>query len=138
MACRNEFDWLITCCHGAVNNCPKEYCPPMFLSVSSYHINKMVKSAEMTEKGILPPTLKIILKTHCPLPVKQKPPTQPSSGIPPSSSPLPSTDPRSLGEDQIVTEEMFLGARTDDTTGKKGRMEPERVDQYKQGEIPLL
>ena len=91
----------------------------------------------MAAKGILPPSLKVF-KTHYQLPVKQQPPLPPSPDIPPSPSQLPSAEPESLGEDQIETEEKIIEARADDTGEKKDKMEPEKNDQDKRGEVPLL
>ena len=77
----------------------------------------------MAVNGTLPPALRMIVKIHYPLPVKHRPPVSPSSDIPPSPLPLPSTEPESLGDDQIEREHS-LKARTDDTmTGKNGKIE---------------
>ena len=82
----------------------------------------------MAAKNILLPTLKIILKAPYPLPVKKQPPIPPSSDIPPSPSPLPSTEHGSLSDDQIESEEHCLEAWAyDDMTGKHGKMEPKRT-----------
>ena len=103
----------------------------------SDYIKKLGKRVELAEKGILPSTLKMILKTHYPLPVKQQPPVPPTSDIPPSLTPLSSVEPELLEDDRIETQEKILEA-ADDTTEKKGKMEPERSDQNKRGKIPLM
>ena len=90
MVCRDEFDWLKICFYCVINSCPEENCPPVLLPVPPDYGKINVKRAEMVEKEIIPPTLKIILKTHHPLPVKQQPPIPPPSDIPPFPSPLPS------------------------------------------------
>ena len=64
----------------------------------------------MAAKGILPPTLKMILRKHYPLPVRQSP-VLPHPEIPSPSSSLPCTEPESSGEDQ--TESDSLGAPVD-------------------------
>ena len=92
MACRDDFDCLIRYYHCAINNYPEYYCPPMPLPVSFDCTNSWGERAEMAEKDILPPTLKMILKTHYPLPVKQPSPTSPPSNTPPFPSPLPSAE----------------------------------------------
>ena len=107
MTFKDKLDWLIRCCHYAVNNYPEEYCPWMPLPVPPAYINKTVERAEMAETGILSPTLTMIPKILYPLPDKQHPSIPPLSDIPPSSPlPLPSAAPASFaGGDLIKTEE---------------------------------
>ena len=65
----------------------------------------------MTAKGILPPTLKMILKKYYPLPVHPLP-VSPHPEIPSCSSPLPCTEPESSGGDQ--TKNDHVGAPSDE------------------------
>ena len=51
--------------------------------------------------GILPSTLKIVLKTRYPLPQQQPGPVSPPLGVQPYSSPLPCAEPESSGDDEI-------------------------------------
>ena len=53
----------------------------------------------MAAKGILPPTLKIIIQVHYLLPVKHQLPISPRPDIPSSPSPLRSAESESLGDD---------------------------------------
>ena len=104
-ACRDESDWLTICYLCAVNNYPEEYCPSMPSPMPpGYHTN-LEKRAHMAAKGILPPTLKMILKKYYPLPVSPHP------EIPSCSSSLPCTEPESSRDDQ--TESDSLGAPID-------------------------
>ena len=119
MACGEESDWLIRCYHCADYNCSEEYCPPIPLPILPVYHEKLRKRGQMSVKGILPPTLKMILNIHYPLPVKPQPLILPSSDIPPSSSPLPSNNvPESLGDDQTEREKNSLQARADDDTAR--------------------
>ena len=107
----------------------KKYYPPMPLPVPPDYHKKLYKKGQMTVNSISPSTLKMILKTHYPLPVKQQPLISPPLDIPPSPSPLPSAEPGSLGDDQINGKENSLKARVDnDMAGKHGKMEPDRSD----------
>ena len=65
----------------------------------------------MEKKGILPPTLKMILKTYYPLPVSQPPLPPQDKKTPSYPPPLPCTEPDSLGDDQTKSESP--GAPTD-------------------------
>ena len=76
--CRDKPDWLMRCYQCAVNNYPEENCPPMPLILPNGHTS-LCKKAEVAAKGILPPPLKMVLKTHYPLRVKQQPQTSPPS-----------------------------------------------------------
>ena len=79
MACRDESNWLIRFYHCAVNNYSEENCSPMPPPVPLDYNEKTCKRGQKAVKGIVRPILKIILKTHYTLPVKQH------SLIPPSS-----------------------------------------------------
>ena len=87
----------------------------------------------MARKGLLPPPLKINLKTRYPLPLEQQPqPVLLPSDIPPYPQSLPCAEPESLGNDQIRSDylevlaadqgeerwEIPLAARPDDMVGK--------------------
>ena len=109
-ACRNELDWLLKCYLCAVNDYPEEYCPPRPLQVFSGYHTKLVTRAKMAVRGILPPPLKMILKKHFPLPVRQSP-VLPHPEIPSCSSSLPCTEPESSGVDQ--TESHSFGVPVD-------------------------
>ena len=122
------------CYHCTVNSYFEKCCLSMSLPIPFGFMKKMDMRAEMTEKGILAPILKIILTTHYPL-VKQQPPISPPSDIPHSRYRCRIL---SLNRWEMATQYLFFEAQADDTTEKKGKMEPERNDQDKQGEIPLL
>ena len=138
MACRDELDWLTMCYYCEVKIIQKSTVHRCHLPIPLDYIKQLCKIAEMAAKCILPPTLKIILNIHYPLPVEQKSPIPLSSVIPLSTSPLPCAEPELLGDDQFESEEFFLEARADDTTEKKGKKEPERNNRYKREEVPLL
>ena len=71
-------------------------------------------------KGILPPTLEIILKTYCPLPARQGPLRPQQQKIPSCSlSPMPCTKPDSLRDNQ--TKSSSFGAQADGR--KEGQIE---------------
>ena len=92
----------------------------------------------MAVKGILLPTLNMVLKTPYPLLVEQQPPISPPSDISPSPSSLSSAGPESLEDDQIESEENYIKVRANnDKAEKHGQMKPGRKDQDKQGEISL-
>ena len=86
-ACRDEFDWLMIASIGQ-STIIQEYCPPMPLLVPADNHKSWGKRTEIAAKGILPPTLQMILKTRCPL--LDQPPIPPPPDILPSPSPLPS------------------------------------------------
>ena len=78
----------------------------------------------MVRKALLPPPLKITLRTRYPLPLEQQPqPVLLLSDIPPYPQPLPCAEPESLGNDQI----------------KSGYLEVLAADQEEERwEIPLV
>ena len=132
--CSNELDWLIKCYLCAVNDYPKECCPPMPLPIPpGYHTN-LRKRAEMAANDTLPPTLKMILKTYYPLPVSPHP------DIPSCSSSRRSTEPESWGDDQ--TESDYLGAQADGRGEEQSEIslavEPDDTPgKHQNAEIPL-
>ena len=93
----------------------------------------------MAAKGILTPTLKIIIKTHYPrLPAKQQSPSSSPSDIPPSPSPLLSAEPESLGDNQIESEKYSLETRAAMVwRGNTVQRSPRRVIRISKGEIRL-
>ena len=66
MVCREESDCLIRCCDCAVNNYPKDHCPPMLLPVAHGYHKKMCEREQTAVKGILPLVLKMVFKIHYP------------------------------------------------------------------------
>ena len=111
-AYRDELDWLARCYLCAVNIYPEEDCPPMPLPVAPGYAKNLARRSEMAQKAMLPPTLKMVLKTYYPLPVHQSSmhPQHPEISSC-SQSPLPCTEPESLGDDQ--TDSVSLGAQAD-------------------------
>ena len=61
--CRNELGWLIRCHNCSVDNCSEEEYPPRPLPIPPDYIDLLQRGLGRVMKGILPPTLKIILKT---------------------------------------------------------------------------
>ena len=61
MACRDELDGLIICYHCVVSNYPKKYCLHKPLPFPPNYHNSLSKRVQMAAKGILPPTLKMII-----------------------------------------------------------------------------
>ena len=128
LGCRDELDWLMRCHHYAVNNCSGEYQSSMRLPVPTNYGENVCKRGQMAAKGILPPTLGMIVQTHYPLPVQHQSPVSLPPDIPPSPPPLPSTEPESLGDDEIKSKESSLKARAvDDMMGKHSDMESKRT-----------
>ena len=110
--CRDELDWLARCYLCAVNSCPEEDCPLMPLPIAPEYAKKNGRRSKMVHKGILSPTLKMIFTPYYPLPARQSPIHLQHPEIPScSKSPMPCTEPESLGDDQ--TESASLGAHAD-------------------------
>ena len=65
--CRDKCEWLLRCHHCVANNCPEEYCPPTPISIPPDYAKTLIERWKMTRKGILPPNIKMVLKTHYPL-----------------------------------------------------------------------
>ena len=95
MACREESDWLERCFRCEVNNYPEEYCPPKFLPVPPDYRIYLLKRVQMSVKGILRPTFKMVHKTRYPLPVNHQLIIPPPLDGPPHPSPLPYAEPES-------------------------------------------
>ena len=68
-ACRDELDWLIRYHNCAAYNCPEEEYPPRPLPIPPDYIENLQSRLGKAMKGILPPTLKMVLKTHYQAPV---------------------------------------------------------------------
>ena len=88
----------------------------MPLPIPSDYAKNLIRKWEMARKGILPPTFKMIIKKYCPLP--DRPPARQSPVhlqhpeiLSCSQSPMPCTEPESLGDDQ--TDSASLGAQAD-------------------------
>ena len=101
--CRNELVWLLRCFNCAADSCPEEEYPPRPLPIPPGYIDNLQRRLSKVMKGILPPTLKIILKTYYPLPVHQAP-------VHPQQQEIPSCS----QEEQLST---TLKVQPDDLTG---------------------
>ena len=77
-ACLDEVDWLIRCHNCTVYNYPEEEYPPRPIPIPPDYIDNLQSRFVKVKKGILPPTLKMILKTYCYFPVHQAPVTSPA------------------------------------------------------------
>ena len=71
--CRNELDWLLICSDRKVNNCPKEDYLPMPLPIPPDYVKNVERRVEIAKKDTLPPSDKMVLKKHFPLPARQTP-----------------------------------------------------------------
>ena len=70
-ACLDEINWMIRCHNCEVFNCPQEEYPPRPLPIPPDYIDSLRSRLVKVKKGILPPTLKMILKTYYHLPARQ-------------------------------------------------------------------
>ena len=70
-ACLHELDWLIKCHNCATYNCSQEECRPRPLPAPLDYIHNLQSRLVKIKRGILPPTLKVVLKTYYPLPPRQ-------------------------------------------------------------------
>ena len=110
--CRNRLGWLIRCRNCSVDNCPEDEYSPRPLPIPPDYIDNFLRRLGKALKGILPPTLKMILKTYYPLPARQVPVHLQQQKIPSCSpSPMPCTKPNSL-RDQ--TKRWYFGAQADE------------------------
>ena len=80
IAGRDELERLIISYHCAVINY-SEVSLDASVSLSRLHKNLGKRTEKMADKVILPPSRKIIIKTHYLLPVSQQPPTSPPLDI---------------------------------------------------------
>ena len=69
VACRDELDWLIRCHNCTAYNCPEEEYSSRPLPIPPDYIENLQSRLGKVMKVILPPTLKIILKTYYQAPV---------------------------------------------------------------------
>ena len=92
---------------------PREVLPTyMPLPIPSDYAKNMIMRWEMVRKGIPTPTFKMILKTYHPLPARQSPVhLQHPEFLSCLQSPMPCTEPESLGDDETKT--ASLGAQAD-------------------------
>ena len=74
----DEVDWLIRCHNCAAKNCPEEEYPPRPLPILLDYIDNLQRRLIKVKKGILPTTLKRILKTYYHLPAHQAPVPSPA------------------------------------------------------------
>ena len=111
-ACRDELDWLIRCHNCAPCNCPEEEYPPKPLHIPPDYIENVQSRLGKVMKGILPPTLNIILKTHYQAPVHPQ-----QQGISPCSQ-----------EEQLKTS---LEMKPDNMTGRHQDGEHNLLDRPK-------
>ena len=63
-ACLDEVDWMIRCHNCAAFNCPQEEYPPRPLPIPSDYIDNLQSRLAKVKRGILPPSLKVVLKTY--------------------------------------------------------------------------
>ena len=77
-ACLDEVNWMIRCHNCAAFDCPQEEYPPRSLRIPPDYIDNLQSRLVKVKKGILPPTLKMILKTYYHLPARQAPVTSPA------------------------------------------------------------
>ena len=111
--CRNELGWLIRSHNNCiVDNCPKEDYPPMPLPIPPGYTKNLERRMEKAVKGILPPTLKVFLKTYYSLPAHQALVHPKHSEISPfSQSPISYIKPKSAGDDH--TKSASFGAQAE-------------------------
>ena len=70
---RDELDWPIRCHSYAAYNCPEEEYSPRPSPVPPDYIDNLQSRLVKVKMDILPPTLKMILKTYYRLPPHQAP-----------------------------------------------------------------
>ena len=69
---RDDFDWLIRCHNCAVDDCPAKEYPPRPLPIPPEYIDNLQMRLGKVMTGILPPTLKTIVKTYYQAPVNSQ------------------------------------------------------------------
>ena len=77
-ACLDEIDWTIRCHNCAANNCSEEEYRARPLPIPPGYIDILQSRLVKVNEGILPPSLKMILKTYYHLPGRQVPVTPPA------------------------------------------------------------
>ena len=139
-AYRDECKWLLRCHHYIVNNCLEEYCLPKPLPILPYYAKILTGRWAIARKGILPPTLNMVLKGTTRVPVRWSP-VLPHPEIPSCSLSLPCIEPESSGDDQ--TESDPLGVPVDESKEEQSEIplavEPDDITaKHRDGEqIPL-
>ena len=121
------------CPNCSVKNCPEEDYPPRPLPIRPDYIENLQRRLGKAMKGILPPTLKMILKMYYPRLARQAPVhPQQQKKLSCSPPPTPYTKPKSLRDDQIKSSsfgaqadgrkyeqlEISLEVQPDDMTGR--------------------
>ena len=77
-ACLYEIDWTIRCHNCAANNCSEEEYPARPSPIPPGYIDILQSRLVKVNKGILPPSLKMIFKTYYHLPGRQAPVISPA------------------------------------------------------------
>ena len=77
-ACLVEINWMIICHNCEALDCPQEEYPARPLPIPPDYIDNLQSRLIKVEKGMLPPTRKMILKTHYHLPARPAPKTSPT------------------------------------------------------------
>ena len=74
-ACLEEISWMIRCHNCEAINCPQEEYPARLVPTPPpSYIDNLQSRLIKARKGIFPASLKLILKTRCPLPVRRPAP----------------------------------------------------------------
>ena len=63
-ACLDDLNWLIRCHNCTAYNCPEEKYPPRPLPIPPDYIDNLQSKLVKANKGILPPSIKLILNTY--------------------------------------------------------------------------
>ena len=74
-ACQEEINWMIRCHNCGALNCPQEEYLARPLPIPMNYIDNLKSRLIKVKKGILPPTLKMIMKTYYPPPASPEPQT---------------------------------------------------------------
>ena len=74
-ACLEEINWMVRCHNCKALNCPQEEYPVMPLPIPTDYIDDLQRRLIKVKNRTLPPTLKMILKTHCHHPARRPAPT---------------------------------------------------------------
>ena len=78
-ACQEQIIWIIRCHNCEALNLPQEEYPARPLPIPPNYIDNLHRRLIKVQQGVLPPTLKMILKTRCHLPA---PTTSPRTVLP--------------------------------------------------------
>ena len=74
-ACLEEVSWMLRCNNREALNCPQEKYPArLLLTPPPSYIDNLQSRLIKARKGIFPASLKMILKTKYPLPVRRPAP----------------------------------------------------------------